>query len=66
MSEYFAKRQERDALNAQNGPNVADIHSTLIGLSVLVFRPKKDKLKTPFPLSDINEEDVMVSTEKVW
>lgn len=62
MSGYLAKRQIEDALNARNGLKAADIHSTPIGLFILVYHPKNDKQKGPFSLSDINREAVMVST----
>lgn len=60
MSKYFARRQVRDSVRTQNGPDVSDIHSVQIGGHALVYRPKKDRWEGPYSVLDINGENITV------
>lgn len=60
MSKNFARRQVRDAVRAQNGPDVSDVHKIPIGGHVLAYRPGTDRWEGPFAVLDVNAEDIMV------
>lgn len=60
MTKHFEKRQVRDALITRNGPDITDTHETLIGSSVLVYRPHSDRWDGPFSLLDISGVEVKV------
>lgn len=64
MSKHDAKRQVCDALRARNGLNVTDIHTTLRGAPVLVYRPEQNRWDGPYSLFELRDEDVIVLTSK--
>lgn len=65
MQKHFAKRQIIVALHTRNGPDVTNIHKSLIGSPVSVYQPEMDKWKGPYLFLDLKEKYAFVSTFKI-
>lgn len=60
MFRHFVKRQVRDSIRSQNGPNVSKINKAAVGSPVLIHRPEKYKWEGPLSLLDTRGEGVVV------